>query len=125
MLTWPELAEVRPHPSLVGDDAGITGIGFGLPAVGVAGAIHAESWDVKHFLITFPQKGQQERRATPRLIYGPEDLLSQRESVVYEPQDVCLVVLDLPGEKLCARSVQYVSPVKLFASVYACPRFIH
>jgi hypothetical protein len=62
--------------------------------------------DVKHFLITFPQKGQQERRATPRLIYCPDNLLGQRESVVYEPQYVCLVVLDLPGEKLCARSVQ-------------------
>ena len=36
-LTRSKLAEVRPHPSLVGNDASIAGIGFGLTAVGVAG----------------------------------------------------------------------------------------
>jgi hypothetical protein len=36
LLTWPELTEIRPHPGLIGDDAGITGIGLGFTAVGVA-----------------------------------------------------------------------------------------
>ena len=100
LLTWPELAEVRPHPGLVGDDAGVTGIGFGLPAVSVAGAIHAETWDVEDSLVAFPQKRQQECCATSRLIYCPDNLLGQRENFIYESQDICLVVLDLPAEQL-------------------------
>ncbi len=54
LLTWVELAEVWPHPGLVSDEVGISGIGFGLTAVGVAGSIHAEAGDVEDFLIVFP-----------------------------------------------------------------------
>ena len=49
-----ELAEVWPHPRLVGYDVSITGIGFGLSSVGVAGSVYAEARDVEDFLITFP-----------------------------------------------------------------------
>src|SRR5918995_6915934 len=75
--------------------------------------------------MAFPQKRQQECRTTPWLVYRPQDLFGQRESFVYEPQDVRLVVLDLPGEQLCARRVQHVSPVDLFADVYARPGLVH
>src|SRR5215217_5133182 len=53
-LTWSKLTEVWPHPSLVGDNASIAGIGFGLTAVGVAGSVYGEARDVKNPLIPFP-----------------------------------------------------------------------
>jgi hypothetical protein len=72
----------------------------------LAGTIHGDTGDVEDFLIAFPQKRQQERGATSGLIYRPEDLLGERESLLYEPQDVRLLVFDPPAEELCARSVQ-------------------
>ena len=68
LFTWLELTKVRPHPGLIGDDAGISCIGFGLTAVGIASSVYAEAGDVEDSLITFPQERQQERRATSRLI---------------------------------------------------------
>jgi hypothetical protein len=53
---------------------------------GLAGTIHGDAGDVEDFLIGFPQEPHQERRATSGLIYRPDDLLSERESVVYEPR---------------------------------------
>ena len=50
LFTWFEHAEVWPHPRLVGYDVGITGIGFGLAAVGVASPVYAEAWDVENTL---------------------------------------------------------------------------
>ena len=107
-------------------EVGISGIGFGLSAVGVAGTIHSETGDVENFLITFPQQRQQQRRPTSSwLIYRPENLLGDRESFVYEPRDVCFVIFDLPGEQLPPRGIQRVSLVKLLARIYACPDFVH
>ena len=55
-FAWLELTEVRPHPSLIGDDVGITGIGFGLSAVSVAGSVNAEAGDVENPLVSLPQQ---------------------------------------------------------------------
>jgi hypothetical protein len=55
LLTWCKLAEVWSHPCLISDDVGITGIGFGLTAVGIAGSIYGEAWDVEDPLVSLPQ----------------------------------------------------------------------
>ena len=55
-FTWLELTKVRPHPSLVGNDAGISGIGFRLTAVGVAGSIYGETGDVENSLVSLPKQ---------------------------------------------------------------------
>jgi hypothetical protein len=108
----------------VGDDAGITGIGFRLAAVSIAGSVYGEAWDIEHPLVSLPQERQQERRATPWLVHCPDNLFGQRESFVYELKDVCFIVFDLPGEQLPPRSVQYVNPVKLLAGICACPGLV-
>jgi hypothetical protein len=59
LFTWLEFTKARSHSSLIGDEVGIAGIGFGLPAVGVADSIHAEARDVEDLLITFPQEERQ------------------------------------------------------------------
>ena len=46
----------------------ITGVGFRLSAIGIAGSIDGEARDVEHFLIAFPQQCEQERSATSWLI---------------------------------------------------------
>jgi hypothetical protein len=55
-FTWLELTKVRPHPSLVGNGMGISGIGFRLTAVGVAGSVYAEARDVENSLVSLPQQ---------------------------------------------------------------------
>jgi hypothetical protein len=67
-LAWLELAEVRSHPRLVGDDVGISGIGFGFTAVSVTGSVYGEARDVEDPLVSLPQQRQQRRRATSWLI---------------------------------------------------------
>jgi hypothetical protein len=124
-LARSKLAEVRPRPSPVGDDVGIPGMGFGLAAVGVAGSVYGEAGDVENPLIPFPQQRQQQRCATSRLIYRPDDLFRQEGDLIDELGDVRLVVFDLTGELLPPRSVQHVSPVKLLASIYSHPGFVH
>jgi hypothetical protein len=56
LFTWGKLTEVRSHSSLISNDMGIAGIGFGLPAVGVASPLHGEARDVEHPLVSLPQK---------------------------------------------------------------------
>ena len=53
-VIWRKLTEVRPHTSLVSDDVGIAGIGFGLATVGVVGSVHGEAENVKDPLVLFP-----------------------------------------------------------------------
>jgi hypothetical protein len=65
LLTWPELAEIRPHTRLIGDEVGIASIGFGLSTVGVAGPIHGEPGDIENFLIAFPQESATNSAAPP------------------------------------------------------------
>jgi hypothetical protein len=53
------------------------------------------------------------------LIYGPDDLFRQKESVIDERGEVSLVVSDLAGEQLCSGSVEHVSPVGFFTGIDA------
>jgi hypothetical protein len=124
-FTCSEFAKVCSHASLVGDYMCISGVGLGLAAVGVAGSVYAEARDVEDPLITFPQQRQQECRTTSWLIYCPHDLFRQKESIINELGDVCFVILDPAGEQLLSRSVQHMSPVKLFASVNTRPGLVH
>src|SRR3712207_7649973 len=41
-LSGQELAKIAPHAGLIGDDVGVFGIGFRLPTVSVAGAVHGD-----------------------------------------------------------------------------------
>jgi hypothetical protein len=49
----------------VGNDMGITGIGFGLTAVGVARPVQGKTRDVEHSLIAFAQKSASKSAALP------------------------------------------------------------
>lgn len=114
-LAGSELAEIRPHPGLLGDDAGVAGIGFGLPAVGVAGPVHGQPGEVDDPLVPLPQERQQEEgRAAPGLVDGPNDFpTGEGESLVDEGHEGGLVVLDPSGEKFGSRGVEQVGPVEL------------
>ncbi len=124
-LAGLKLAEVLPHPGLVGDDTGIPGVGLGLAAVGVTGPVYGESGDVEDPLVSLPQQRQQKRRRASGLIYRPEDLFREAESLVYEFGELGLVVFYLPGEQLCPRGVEHVRPVRLFSRIYADPGSVH
>jgi hypothetical protein len=76
-------------------------------------------------LAPFPQQRQKERRAASRLIDRPHDLLRQGHDLVHEIGNFRLVVFELSGEQLPARSIQYVHPVKFFARIYAHPDLVH
>jgi len=69
---------------LVSDEASIAGIGFGLAAVSIAGSIYGETGDVEDSLVSFPQERQQERHATSWLIYRPDNLFGQKQSIIDE-----------------------------------------
>ena len=122
--------EVGPHPGLVGDDVGVAGIGFGLPRVSVARTLDGKAREVEDPLLPLPQKRQQERRAAPWLVDGPDGLLREGEHLVDESREVGLLVFDPAGEDLLSRSVENVSPVELLAGVDADPhlgvhQFLH
>ena len=101
LLAGLELAEVLPHPGLVGDDTCIPGIGLGLATVGVASPVYRESGDVEDSLSSLPQQRQQERRRSSGLVYRPEDLFCEAESLIYEFGELGFVVFYLTGEQLC------------------------
>jgi hypothetical protein len=56
LLPWLELTEVWSHPGLVGYYMCISGIGFGLAAVGVTGSIYDEAGDVEDSLVSLPKQ---------------------------------------------------------------------
>ncbi len=61
-----EFGEVAPHARLIGDEAGVPLVGFGLRAVGVAGTVHGdEAGNIDHPLPPLPQEGHQEERRAP------------------------------------------------------------
>jgi hypothetical protein len=66
-FTSSKLTKVRPHPSLVGDDEGIKGIGFGLTAVGIAGSVYGESGNVENSL-WFRSHSSASKRAPHHLL---------------------------------------------------------
>src|SRR5215216_1969101 len=116
-LASGELPEVGPHAGLVGDDVGVASIGFGLPTVGVARAVHGEPGYVEDPLLSLPKQSQKQSRTTSGLIDGPDDLIGEGEGFVDELGEVGLVVTNLSGEQLFSRSVEHVSPVGLFAGI--------
>ena len=120
-----EPAEVASHSSLIGDDVGISGVGLGLPTVGIAGPIHGQARDVEDPLVSLPQKRQQERRTSTGLVGSPHDVLGHREDLVDELQEIHLVVFDLAGEHLRTRRIEHAGPVELLARVYVSPDFTH
>jgi len=119
-----ELTELRSHTSLIGDDASVFGVGFGLSAVGVASPIHAETRDVEDPLVSLPKQREQQRCASSGLIHCPDDLLGEGLSLLDELEEVSLIVFDPAGEQLLSGGVEQVSPVELFAGVDAQPRFV-
>ena len=123
-----EFLEIRPHPCLVSDDVSIAGIGFGLSPIGVAGAVHCEAGDVENSLFSLPQQSQQKSRPASGLVDSPDDLTSgtsEGERFVNEIEEVGLLISDLSVEQLFSRSVEYVSPMRLFSSVDSSPDAIH
>jgi hypothetical protein len=117
VLAGSEPSEAGPHPSLVGDEASIAGVGLGFSGVGVAGPLDGQARKVDDPLVSFPQQRQKESGASAGLVDGPDGLLGQGEDLAYEPREVGLVVFDPAGEDLCSRSVEHVSPMRLFARV--------
>ena len=105
----------------VGDDVGVAGVGLGFPAVGLARALHGEARDIDDPLIPLPQQCQQKRRATSRLIDGPEGLSGEGEDRVYELEEIGLVVFDPAGEKLPPRVVESMRPMELLAHIDTDP----
>jgi hypothetical protein len=95
-----ELTELRSHTSLIGDDASVFGVGFGLSAVGVASPIHAETRDVEDPLVSLPKQREQQRRCASGLIHCPDDLLGEGLSLLDELEEVSLIVFDPAGEQL-------------------------
>ena len=63
--------------------------------------------------------------AAARLVDGPDDLISEGQNFVYEPQEVGLIVSDLSREQPFSRSVEYVGPVGLFARIDSGSGLIH
>jgi hypothetical protein len=126
-LAGDELTEIGAHTSLVGDDMGISGVGFGLSTVGVAGAVHGEARDIKDSLASLPQQRQQKRRAASGLVDGPHDVAppGQGEDAVDELKEIRLLVFDPAGEQPHPRGIQHVGPVKLLASIDARPNLVH
>jgi hypothetical protein len=96
-----------------------------LSGVGVAGPVHGKAWQVDDPLLPLPQQRQQEGSAAPGLVDGPDGLLGQGEDLVDEPQEVGLVIFDLPGEKFRSRSVEDMSPVELLAGIDPRPHLVH
>jgi hypothetical protein len=120
-----EFGEVPSHAGLVGDEAGVSSIGFGLSPIGVAGALHDEAGNVEDLLFTLPQKRQEHSRASTGLVDGPHDLLRDAECLLDERREAPLVVFDPAGEHLLSRGVEGVSPVELLSGIDADPHLIH
>jgi hypothetical protein len=85
-----EFAEVRSHARLIGDDVSVSGVGVGLPAVGIASPIHGKAWKVENPLASFPQQCQKERRGATWLVDGPNDFLGQGEDLIDEKRSLGL-----------------------------------
>jgi hypothetical protein len=83
-----EPAEVASHSSLIGDDVSISGVGLGLPTVGIAGPIHGQARDVEDSLVSLPQKRQQERCTSTGLVGSPHDVLGHGEDLLDELQEI-------------------------------------
>jgi hypothetical protein len=102
---------------------GISGIGFGFTAIGVADPIYTEAGKVENsLLVSFPQQRQQQRSAASRLIYCPDGLFGERASSM-SPEKYASSFSTLRESSFLPRSVQHVNPMKLLASIYARPGF--
>ena len=120
-----ELGEILSHAGLVGDDASVPLVRFGLSAVGVAGAVDHKAGNVEDLLFTLPQKRQEQGRTSTRLVDGPHHIFGDTERLVDECREAPFVVFDPAGEELRTRGVEGVSPVELLSGVDAYPGFIH
>src|SRR5215211_5596115 len=120
-----KLGEVPSHAGLVGYDAGVPLIRFGLPTVSVAGTVDGEAGNIDHPLTALPQERQEQGGASTGLVDGPHDIFRKGERLVDERREAPLVVFDPAGEHLRARGVKRAGPVERLSRIDANPSFVH
>jgi hypothetical protein len=120
-VLWSQDGQVTPHPSLVGDDRGILGIGLAGAAIASGGPVDGEAGYVDEPLAVIEQDvGPQGSHAVGD-VDRPDDVLIKGQYVGEQLQQLWFVVRHPPGQQPIAVAVQHHRVVVRLADVRPRP----